>query len=293
MFKNTRIFAESWNVAWRKIDAGNIMNNKKEKFNIIKNNLLYWAADPFLFEYQNDTYIFAELYDYIHCRGTIGYCKLNENGKMRWKKIIIEDYHLSYPYITTQGNDIYIIPESGENNSLYVYKAINFPDKWEKAYMIRRKVKYGDTTPFKYKNHNYALTYDVSDNNIYKLVLLDLEDKNNDTVVGIDEFGDRRPAGKIKFEDNYLLRPAQNCEHKYGEGIIFYKGGISAENKYFEKEILRVDPYCFKYSKDIYLDGMHTYNSINKYEVIDIKTRRFNIINLLFRFINKVGRKIK
>lgn len=45
------------------------------------------------------------------------------------------------------------------------------------------------------------------------------------------------------------------------------------------------------FSKKIYLDGMHTYNASEEYEVIDIKTRRFNILNFMFRLLGKVRRK--
>jgi hypothetical protein len=33
---------------------------------------------------------------------------------------------------------------------------------------------------------------------------------------------------------------------------------------------------------------MHTYNASTHFEVIDIKTRRFNLLNLLFRMLSKL-----
>lgn len=35
------------------------------------------------------------------------------------------------------------------------------------------------------------------------------------------------------------------------------------------------------------MDGMHTYNGLGEYEVIDLKTRRFNILNFVFRILGK------
>ena len=51
----------------------------------------------------------------------------------KWKKIIEEEYHLSYPYIFETKEGIFIMPESGANSDLTVYRAVSFPDKWEKS----------------------------------------------------------------------------------------------------------------------------------------------------------------
>ena len=61
MLKETSLYAESWNVAWRKQGVGSILKDKKTEFTVIKNSFRYWAADPFLFEYEGKKYIFAEL----------------------------------------------------------------------------------------------------------------------------------------------------------------------------------------------------------------------------------------
>lgn len=74
------------------------------------------------------------------------------------------------------------MPESGADHSLYLYRAVQFPDEWEKLNLIRENVVYGDTTPFKWKNHNYALSYDVGNAEEYHLVLLDLEEPANDCI---------------------------------------------------------------------------------------------------------------
>lgn len=290
MLERTSLFAESWNVAWRKKSSGNILSDKNTPFNIIKNGFRYWAADPFLFEYQNKKYIFAELYDYIHCRGSLGYCTLDENRRSKWKQIILEDYHLSYPYIVKRGNNIFIIPESGSAQFLYVYKAVQFPDKWEKVKILRENVQYGDTTPFLWKNHPYALTYDVKDPEKYRLVMLDLENASHDKMLPYEDVQFRRPAGKFFVEKKRMIRPAQNCKNDYGEGLVFYECGINSSGEYWENEIQRIVPSDLKFSCQILINGMHTYNSTDTFEIIDIKTRRFNILNFIFRIISKLRR---
>ena len=185
---------------------------------------------------------------------------------------------------------LYIIPESGADNSLYLYRAVNFPNQWEKGKILRENVVYGDTTPFIWKEHNYALTYDVKNKKKYELVLLDLEDSKKDyTLTGIQNINMRRPAGKMIQIEKEHIRPAQKCIDDYGEGLIFYKYDCE-QGIYSEKEIGMIVPQNLKYSKIILLDGMHTYNTSKHFEVIDLKTRRFNILNFIFRIIGKIRR---
>lgn len=269
---------------------GTLLENQTDSFHVIKNNYRYWAADPFVFSYQDDTYIFAELYDYVEARGGLGYCKWLGNGFSSWKKVISEPYHLSYPYIYEKNNQIFILPESGASGLLYCYKAINFPDCWEKVQILRRDVMLGDTTPFSWNGHDYALSYDVHDPDEYQLCLLDLENAENDVHLRFLDYPElRRPAGKPFLHNECWIRPAQNCTNHYGEGLVFYSFSMS-EGQYEETLEKKLYPDELKYSYKILLDGMHTYNFNDEFEVIDIKTRRFNLLNFIFRMKNKIWR---
>ena len=290
MLKETSLYAESWNVAWRKKSVGSILEDKKTEFNVIDNSFRYWAADPFIFEYAGKTYIFAELYDYVKCRGCLGYYELSSSSP-KWKKIIEEEYHLSYPYIFETKEGIFIMPESGANKDLTVYRAVSFPDKWEKISVLRSGIQYGDTTPFEWNNHKYALAYDVETAE-YKLILLDLESgEKADREILCSDINCRRPAGAVFLSEDKWMRPAQNCENGYGKGLCFYEFFMNEHGEYFEEIQQMLSPEQLNYSKKIYLNGMHTYNASEEYEVIDIKTRRFNILNFIFRLLGKVRRK--
>lgn len=283
--KKSPLFAESWNVAWREKGEGSILNDTVTPFNIIKNSFRYWAADPFLYNYNGRVYVFAELYDYIKCRGVLGYCEIKSGKATKWKPIIIENYHLSFPYIFQDDEDIYIMPESNSAEELYLYRAVSFPNKWKKVHCLRKEVQYADTTFICDGDHKYALTYEVSNPQNPSLWLLDLDNKKLDQKVNLAHIELRRPAGKVMQTQN--IRCAQNCYGAYGKGLIFYKYSLK-NNEYKEEEFLRLFPEDISLSFSLYLDGMHTYNFLDNYEVIDIKTRRFNILNLIFRFIRKI-----
>ena len=293
MLEGTKIFAESWNVAWRKASPGAILQDTETEFTVVKNSFRYWAADPFLFEYKDDVYIFSELYDYIRRRGILGYYKLSGQGKAKWTPVIVENYHMSYPYIFRVGQDIYIMPEANASETLYVYKTVRFPDKWEKCKVLRNHKKYADTTPFQWNGKNRALTYQVKDPYHPQLWLLDLDNEANDVQLNLPRVERRRSAGKVFALNEKNIRPAQNCVEGYGKGLIFYEYMIAENGTYSETEVKELFPEQLRLSEPLYLDGMHTYNCSEHYEVVDIKTRRFNALNLFFRFFGKIADAIK
>lgn len=182
------------------------------------------------------------------------------------------------------------MPESGAGDELVLYKAIRFPNQWEKVRILRRNVRYGDTTPFEWKNHKYALAYDVKEAGKYKMVLLDFENEDQDKELSVSEIESRRPAGMMFRSGDKNIRPAQNCRHGYGKGLIFYEYWMLENGTYMEELLESIFPEQLHLSKSIYADGMHTYNGSWHYEVIDIKTRRFNVLNFIFRIFGKLKR---
>lgn len=130
-----------YRVAFRKKGKHALLTDAVTPFKAIRNNWRYWVADPFVFEYDGETYIFAELFDYLRRRGVIGYSKLGSNGNFsRWKEIIVEPYHMSYPQIFEYDGEIYIVPETGSGRTLDMYRAVDFPDKWEKSVNLAKDV---------------------------------------------------------------------------------------------------------------------------------------------------------
>lgn len=61
---------ETWNIAYRKKNR-DIMSDKLSKFKVISNGHKGWYADPFLYDYNGKTYLFAEYYSYKLRRGII------------------------------------------------------------------------------------------------------------------------------------------------------------------------------------------------------------------------------
>ena len=286
------VFAESWNVAFREKPMGTILEDRETPFVVIPNPFRYWAADPFVIRFEGKTCIFVELYDYIRRRGVLGYCEISGGKAGKWKPVIREGYHLSYPCLMESGGKLYLMPESGEGEVLTVYEAVRFPDQWEKR-VLRTAVKFADTTPVPRPGHHLALTHRVDDPERPRLTLIDLEGKLDDRVIDGRQPLRSRPAGHCFEKDGQSIRPGQislDIGRGYGKGLVFCQWTLDENLCYREWEIRKLYPEELSFDKRLFLDGMHTYNGNDQYEVIDIKTRRFNILNFAMRIVGKILR---
>ena len=155
-----------WGLALRQVNGKYLYDGNFSEFTIIKNSFRYWRADPFLFEHNGETYVFAELFDRLKAKGKIGAAKI-KNGKCGKFKICLDlPWHLSYPCVYKKNNEIYMVPECARSGKITVYKSKNFPYEWEEAYVLYEGAGV-DTTPVQIDGNIYGFftTLKTKDNN--------------------------------------------------------------------------------------------------------------------------------
>ncbi len=272
-------------IAFRQRNGKALYENESsgEGFILIKSAFRYWMADPFLIKHNGVNYLFAELYDKKHSKGVIGYAKLKGNRCGRFHICLREKYHLSYPCIFQRDDNIYMVPETRDNNEVALYKASGFPKKWEKDKVICRQACV-DTTPFRYQNDNYYFTTIVnehsSDDNLFLI-----NEKSGECKQLLKDNLCLRSAGNVIFEKDNMIRPSQD-DTVYGDAVIFNRIAEFSANSYKEIPYKRVLPpngktnvenICVELlnnTKKIQFNGLHTYNINNDYEVIDLRYPR-------------------
>lgn len=266
-FKKLFIGGE-WGIVYKTLE--------EDEYHIINLPKGQWAADPMLFEYNGVHYLFAEIYDNKKEKAGIGYF-IFENDIPIFKGIVIEnDYHMSYPCVFEFDNNLYMIPESSANNSVELYKAVHFPDKWKKKCVLIKGYNYVDTTVFK-RNGLYFLTYEKNKSGWY-LKYFGLDLKNNVATELSKYFYKNnvgRPAGYLIKKDNSFLRPAQDCSNKYGESIIFYD--VSSFDPYKEKIVRKLSVSDLKLP--IKAQRIHTYCEDSRFCVADYFIEKFELFH--------------
>lgn len=105
------------------------------------------CADPFVFEYEGKIFLFAETLNPYRGKGVISVAEY-ENGKFsNFHEVLRESFHLSYPNVFAYKNDIFMIPETNEARQVRLYKAVDFPNKWElDSILIDNGKTYVDTS---------------------------------------------------------------------------------------------------------------------------------------------------
>lgn len=266
-------------------------SEKNESYTVIPNNFGCYAADPFIFIEEGDIYIFAEIYIYTKGKGSLGYCKIVEGKPSKWKVVIEEDYHLSYPNIFKVDDEIYICPESSENNSIYFYKATLFPDKWEKNKTLISNMMCCDTTFIKIADKSYGFTYRI-DNDLHDLLLFKIDDGMvefcSENPINTD-LGSARPGGNIINENGKLIRVSQDCIPYYGHGVVFSE--INLNWPYYSEKIIRKiypEKINIKINRKYKKIGIHTYNRNDDIEVIDLQFKHMSLYTLFWRVENKL-----
>ncbi len=247
---------------------------KNAGFRKIKSPKDRFYADPFIFKKNNVNYIFFEDYLYEKEKGVISCISIDKSGVFTLYPAVLErEYHLSYPFVFEFNSKIYMISETSENKTIEIYKAISFPKKWVLEKVLLKNINAVDATMIK-NNDLYWLFAGVAE---------DGKDfnKNLHLYYANSPFGpwtphlknpivsDRRrarPAGKLFYEGNALMRPGQDCSLCYGRAVWIHRIEILNQYDYREVPVRKIKPFVL--SRDI---GTHTLNFNEDYAVIDRK----------------------
>ena len=276
-----KIKREQWNIAFK--------YSSDPVFKIIPNGISYWVADPFPVKYKGELYLFAELYYYKKNKGVIGYSKYKDGRFGSWHIAIEEPWHLSFPFIITNENNIYICPESYKSGKYFAYIAKEFPNKWERLSPIRADGNLYVDSVFSYiDNELYFFAYHM-DPDCHSKGTLYYHNLSKDKFKHPTKISTAYPraGGNILNYNNRYIRVAQNCDLEYGQGLVFFDFQFVNGN-YYEKMVRKVYPDDIKIDSNKKFYGIHTFNTCDNFQVIDLKTKEFNLIDIFFRIIRKI-----
>jgi len=245
----------------------------------------YIWADPFPVVDGERTYIFLEEQRKGQ-NGRLGYIELYADCSFSsFTPILEKPYHLSWPNVIRVENEgitrWYLIPESGENNTVDVYWAVSFPDTWEFCMTMLSPFTGADPEVYQESDSSWWLFVSGASGStrvnrelhLYHSTSFPSNNwhKVNDlpVVTGVER---SRMAGKIfRNEEGFLIRPAQSCKGEYGQYIVFNHIEELTKSSYRERSVSAFYPTA---------SGVvctHTWNRYGKLVVRDEKKRWFSI----------------
>lgn len=238
----------------------------------------FWA-DPFIWEVDGVYYLFIEEYLYSTERGRISCLTLDENLNIVSNQVVLEkDYHLSYPFIFEHNKILYMIPETGENKGVEVYRCVSFPHEWVFEKNLIKNVEAYDTTLF-YANGKWWLFANLAgeDGSTWDTLNLYYSDDplSEDWIPHplnpiIQDVSSARPGGRIFFDGNNIIRPSQNSLVRYGYSTKFNRVTTLSTEDYAE-----ICDFEFLPSSMKGYFATHTYNFNENLTLIDAKKRRW------------------
>ncbi len=226
-------------------------------------------ADPFMAEDGGTSWVFFEDFDYATKRARIS-CAEVQKGEITNPRIALErPYHLSYPCIFRADDAMYMIPETGSNGTVELYRCVRFPDKWvfEKELFRARAV---DTTVW--VEHGlcwFFVTLQEPRGFATQLWLFYATALTGDwtphpaSPISTD-VRNSRGAGAIFRFNGKLFRPSQDCSKHYGVSFTLNEIVVLDRYQYREMPCVTNNPLWARG-----LVGTHTYSHVGQIEIID------------------------
>jgi len=265
-------FREQWVLAYCKACSGaNMAQRRWGPLTIVAPSRGQNYADPFLFERCGQTYVFFEQFA-DNRPGTILCAQLYGNGTLgEIQQVLAKDYHLSYPFVFEWRGDTYLLPESFDNRTVEVYVSIDFPQRWELATVLLRNVTAADPTIVE---HNGKLWLFVSGLGGAETEFSELYLFFADSLFGewrphplnpiVRDVRRARPAGRLFFEGDHLIRPGQDCSKCYGHSISLNRVDVLTETDFMETPLRTILPNWLPR-----VSATHTFNQGGDFTVLD------------------------
>jgi hypothetical protein len=200
-----------------------------------------FIADPFLIKDGNTWHMFSEVLDADTGKGVIAHATSVDGFHWRHNRIVlIEDCHLSYPYVFKWLDRYYMIPETFEKNAVRLYRATEFPTTWSFEKTLIEGDEYVDSSLFFYGDIWWMFVGTTANDMLYLFFA--------DTPLGPwhphpaspliqDDTRIARPGGRVLVYDNKIIRFTQDCELRYGHRLHAFEVTELTKDRYKERRI--------------------------------------------------------
>jgi hypothetical protein len=265
---------EQWMIRYRL--GGNPLTNSTDLISLIPPARTWWA-DPFVTFMDGNYLLFMEELKLPRSsnRGHISVIQIDKQGHHSAPiKVLERPYHISYPCVFPSDGTYFMVPETVNNHSIELYRAIDFPMKWQLEKYIMRNIVAVDTTIW-FKNGIWWLFTNIKENDgasindelflFYSTDLLGDEWKPHPKNPIASDARNARSGGGIFEWDGNLYRPSQDCSRCYGYRININRIIKLNEDDYLEEKVVVVEPKAYANTIRIhtfdYCDGITIFDA--------------------------------
>lgn len=188
------------------------------------------CADPFLFEHKGELHLFYEYQKKRYGRGEIHMRKTSDLKSWSSDKLVLkEDFHLSFPNVFEDGGNVYMLPETGADGSIRLYKAADDTlEHWEPARTIIRDGRMWSDSDIFRKDGRYYLYSSIHSRKAPEPHIFVSDSPEGEfrelpySPLECDP-SKARNAGRFFMYEDKLYRPAQDCAKGYGKQLSIFE----------------------------------------------------------------------
>ena len=238
----------------------------------------FWA-DPFPIVVDGRVWVFFEDYSFASRKAAISCAPVSADGELGEVGTALAcPHHLSYPFVFEHHGQLYLIPDTWDENRVDLWRCRRFPGDWTRERTLLDGVSMGDPTLHR-QNGRLWLFGTVSEArarandelHIHVADALDGAWRPHPANPVVSDRRRARPAGRLFFRDGHLIRPGQDCGRGYGRAVVLNRVDALDERAYAETPVRRIDGSGLPGNR-----GTHTFNYAGGLEFLDgrIRARR-------------------
>jgi hypothetical protein len=221
------------------------------------------VADPFLARDGEETHLFFEILDAERMRGEIALATSRDLSTWTYRQVVLrEPFHLSYPFVFAWEGAWYMIPETNQARSVRLYRATDFPTRWEHVHTLLSGAPFSDATLLRHDDRWWLFTDPSPPFHNSTLALYHSDDLFGDwtphprSPLVANDKRSSRPAGRLIRHDGRLYRVAQDCAPHYGMAVRAFEI-LTLTTTEYEERPASPDPLLGASGAGWNAEGMH------------------------------------
>lgn len=231
----------------------------------------HFFADPILIERDGRTWLFVEDFLFGEGRAVISCGEVEADGSVSgFTRVLTRPYHLSFPFIFSAGDEIYMIPESRDAGRIELYRAKEFPWEWQLSRTLLERPGIDTVLHVDQDGTHYFFTSFQQNPNaspfLYVFHSSSLEEPwrlHPASPISLDARYARN-GGAILPVDKDQVRVSQDATNRYGSRLHFHRITRLNAKEYAEELIGSRTP---DWGRSVI--GTHTYTRSSQWEAID------------------------
>jgi hypothetical protein len=249
---------------------------------------LRYLADPFALWRDGRLHVFAEQFDYRDAIGRIAVTIYDsELRPIEQAEVLSESWHLSYPFVFEAEGETWLLPEAHQSGGLWLYRAADFPHRWERAHRIELDFVPLDATPV-HDGTRWWLFYAPAFPEAHRLTHLCAASAErlegpwtchsaNPFLVAAEG---ARPGGTPIRHGGVWHLPVQDCRGTYGAALRLLRFDRLDLDRI---EVGTGGALHAPTTAAPFIDGCHTLSAAGPVTLIDVKRREFSLQGLAMR----------